>query len=237
VIWRRALSIGLGVAALAAGYLGWEHRSAGPHFLTSSTAQFAAQLAAPPAPDSSATRLELDELLAMQAARTAPQVAAARADRKTRVQRFYVALGLGTDPPALPRLERLAERVEDDVRIYVRAAKDRYRRLRPSEIEPRIEPCIGDVRGDLSYPSGHAAFGWSMAYLLAQLVPERRAQLEARAQEFAGQRMICGVHFRSDLEAGRQAAQRLLAELEQVESFRTEKAGAASELRAALGLD
>ena len=110
----------------------------------------------------------------MQATRTPAQVAAARADRKTRIERFYGALGIdGNAPPDLPRLHRLADRVEDDVRLYVRAAKDRYRRLRPYEIEPRLEPCIDNVRGDLSYPSGHAAFAYSMAYLLELLVPER----------------------------------------------------------------
>ena len=98
----------------------------------------------------------------------------ARADRKTRIERFYGVLGFdGNAPPALPRLHRFAGRVEDDVRLYVRAVKDRFRRLRPYEIEPRIEPCINDVRGDLSYPSGHAAFGYSMAYLLSMLVPEK----------------------------------------------------------------
>ena len=93
--------------------------------------------------------------------------------------------------------------MEDDIRPYVRAAKDRFRRLRPYEIEPRLEPCIDDVRGDLSYPSGHATYGYVMAYLLRDMVPERRTQLLARADEFARQRMVCGVHFTSDLEAGR----------------------------------
>lgn len=233
---RRYLLAGVAATALAAAYYGWEQYSEGPHFLSSSPEQFALQFTAPPGPDSPATRAELDELLALQAARTDEQVAAARADRKTRVEKFYGALGLGANPPALPRLQRLADRVEDDVRVYVRAAKERYRRLRPYEIEPRIAPCIDDVRGDLSFPSGHAAFAWSMAYLLEDLVPERRSQLEARAVEFAGQRMMCGVHFRSDLEAGRQAARRLLTEMDTIPEFRAEKADAAIELRAALGL-
>lgn len=233
---RRRLFAALGTAALTAAYIGWVSGTDGPHFLSSPPAAFAAQFDAPPAADAPATRVELDELLAIQAARTAEQVTAARADRKTRVDQFYGALGLGADPPALPQVERLAERVEDDVRIYVRAAKQRYRRLRPYEIEPRIEPCIDDVRGDQSFPSGHAAFAWSMAYLLSELVPERRAELETRAGEFARQRMMCGVHFRSDLEAGRNAARRLLAEMNRDPGFRAEKTAAAVELRAALGL-
>lgn len=224
------------VLVAAAAFAWWQQHST-LHFLGEPDAAFVAQFAAPAAPDSSATRIELDELLAMQSSRTPAQVEAARADRKTRIEKFYDALGFDPrTPPQLPRLLRLAEQVEDDVRIYVRAVKDHYRRLRPYAIEPRLEPCIDDVQGDLSYPSGHAAYAWSMAYLLADMVPERSAALEARAAEFARQRMMCGVHFRSDLEAGRQAAQSLLAALNADAEFRAAQAAATAELRAALKL-
>ena len=93
--------------------------------------------------------------------------------------------------------------MEDDVRILRARGQGPVPTPASYEIEPRLKPCIDDVQGDLSYPSGHAAFGYAMAYLLSSLVPERRQALEARADEFARQRMMCGVHFRSDLEAGR----------------------------------
>jgi acid phosphatase (class A) len=126
--------------------------------------------------------------------------------------------------------------VEDDVRIYVRAAKDHFRRLRPYEIEPRLRPCIENVKGDLSYPSGHAAFAWAMYFLLKEMVPERRQELEARTREYAHQRMVCGVHFASDLEAGRLAAGRVIDAMVQVPRFREEFRAAAQEMRAALRL-
>lgn len=206
-------------------------------YLTGVTAGFVAMFAAPPARDAPATRAELDELLALQAARTAADVAAARADRKTEIQRFYGALGFpaGADPD-LPLLRALAARVEDDTRPYVRAAKDKFRRLRPYEIEPRLEPCIDNVRGDLSYPSGHANYGYVMAYLLREMVPEREHQLIARADEFARQRMVCGVHFRSDLEAGRKGALWLIAAFNGDHEYRKDWNAAKAELRNALNL-
>jgi acid phosphatase (class A) len=75
-----------------------------------------------------------------------------------------------------------------------------------------------------------------MAYLLEELVPERRAEIEARAAEFARQRMICGVHFPSDLAAGKKAADWMLKELRSRREFSTDAAAAAAELRAALEL-
>jgi acid phosphatase (class A) len=211
----------------------WQDRDV-RHFISADDQAFIASFSAPPAKDSPATRAELDELLALQAARTQADVDAARADRKTEVWQFYAALGFDPDhPPDLPKVERLAGRVEDDVRLAVRSAKEHFRRLRPFEVEPRIENCIDNVRADLSYPSGHSAFGWSMAYLLARLAPDRKAALEARAAEFARQRLVCGVHFPSDIAAGQQAARRLLAEMDGNPGFRAQLADAAAELRAA----
>ena len=236
-ISRRRLIPALAGALLIGAFAGWWQQRDARHFLDDSPSAFAAQFAPPTAADSAATRAELDELLALQATRTPAQVAAARADRKTSVARFYGALGFGpTAQPSLPRVERLAERVEDDVRVYVRAAKDRFRRLRPYELETRLAPCIDNVRGDLSYPSGHAAYGYSMAYLLSLLVPERSRELETRAEEFARQRMVCGVHFRSDLDAGQRAARLLIESIQRNPQFRAEAADAAAELRAALAL-
>jgi acid phosphatase (class A) len=220
-----------------AGAIHWWLQHDRHTYLSGETADFVAIFAAPPAQDSPATRAELDELLGLQKMRTPAEVAAARADRKTEINRFFGALGFpeGADP-SLPLLRALAEQVEDDTRPYVRAAKDKFRRLRPYEIEPRMEPCISNVRGDLSYPSGHANFGYVMAYLLREMVPERASQLNARADEFARQRMVCGVHFRSDIEAGRQGAEWLVQRFMESADYRAAAQSARSELRAALKL-
>jgi acid phosphatase (class A) len=237
VITRRRLVLLLSsIAALGLGFGAWQWDE-GPHYLFSEPALFATAFEPPSAAGSDSTRAELDELLAMQSTRTRDQVATARADRNTDIERFLGAAGLDPEhSPALPHLHRIAERVEDDVRIYVRAVKESFRRLRPYEIEPRLEPCIDDVRGDLSYPSGHAAYAYAMASLLASMVPERGAEIAARADEFARQRMMCGVHFRSDLAAGKIAATKLMSEMSKNADFASDLEAATIELRSALGL-
>jgi acid phosphatase (class A) len=224
-----------GCMALATGAGWWWQDRNVRHFISDDDSAFVASFPPPAAKDSPATRAELDELLALQASRTPAEVEAARADRKTEVWQFYAALGLDPErPPDLPKVETLAGHVEDDVRIAVRSAKEHFRRLRPFEIEPRIDNCIDNVKADLSYPSGHAAFGWSMAYLLARLSPEHLMALEARATAFARQRAVCGVHFQSDLAAGKAAARWLLAEMEKSPEFRAAADAAAAELQAVL---
>lgn len=235
----RALRVGAAVfAVVAIAALAYTlHRAPAPQFLTESPQAFAQTFAPPPAQDSAQTRAELDELLALQAKRTPADVAAAQADRKTRISRFADALGLAPDKvDRLVALPAFAETVEDEIRPYIRAAKDRFRRLRPYEIEPRIEPCIDDVRGDLSYPSGHSAYGYAMAWMLIDMVPERQQQVRERADRFARQRMVCGVHFGSDIEAGRRGAEWLMQRMQRSPDYRRESDAARRELRAALGL-
>src|SRR4051812_43286948 len=79
---------------LIALYLGAAHRSKAPHYLDGNTTPFVALFDAPPTRDSPATRQELEELLDLQKSRTPTQVAAARADRHTEVDRFFGALGI-----------------------------------------------------------------------------------------------------------------------------------------------
>ena len=230
---KRRLLAGFAAGFLIAALVAWWPRQPSFNYLDGQTTEFVRRFVSPPAADSAQTRRELDELLELQRKRTPAQVAAARADRKTEVSRFYAVLGL-RESADLPRVERLIERAEEDVRLYIRAAKETFRRRRPGEIEPRLSPCIDGVREDLSYPSGHAAYGYATAQLLTGLVPERRDALLARADEFARQRMMCGVHFRSDVEAGRRGAQWLVARMPASPRFADDAAAAEKELREAL---
>lgn len=233
---RRWIVVAGAGLAIAAAIIAWRQLE-GPHYFAGNPDAVAELLDPPSAANSSATRAELDTLLALQSSRTPAQVQSARRDRKKDVERFFGALGL-TDAHAadLRGLRRLADRVEDDLRTPVNVAKKRFLRLRPYAIEPRLEPCIRDVREDRSYPSGHAAYGYAMAELLSLMVPERRAELQARAGEFAAQRMMCGVHFPSDLVAGQIAARNVMSSLAAIPSFQADLRGATTELRAALGL-
>jgi len=231
---RRAVVAAALLVTLGSGYALWQHEKP-PEFLHVAESDFVALFTAPPAADSPQTRVELDELLALQQHRTPQEADAAYADRKTEIWQFATALGLQPDQVReMDALNRLAEQIEDDVRPYVRAAKHRFLRLRPYEIEPRISPCIDDVRGDLSYPSGHSTYGYVMAYLLSDMVPERRAQLMARAQEFAQQRAVCGVHFPSDLTAGRVGAEWLAQKFLASPEYLAASVEARRELRAAV---
>ena len=85
-------------------------------------------------------------------------------------------------------------------------AKDYYMRVRPfvlfneESLTPEDEPYL---RNNGSYPSGHACFGWAVALILAEINPERQNEILKYGYEFGQSRVICGVHFQSDVDAGR----------------------------------
>lgn len=114
--------------------------------------------------------------------------------------------------------------------------KFRYHRPRPFVSDSAITPCIPDeerLRASFSYPSGHAALGWGWALVLAELVPARTEAIIDRGRDFTWSRVVCGVHYPSDVEAGRIVAAAAIARLHADPDFQREFAAARAELSAA----
>jgi len=102
---------------------------------------------------------------------------------------------------------------------------------------PADSPCtapVADTSYSPSYPSGHATVGAMMAILLAQMVPERRDALFALGWEYGDARVISGVHYPSDVEAGRILGTMLVGVMQEDRRFRADFAAARRELRAVL---
>jgi acid phosphatase (class A) len=85
------------------------------------------------------------------------------------------------------------------------AAKSTFCRPRPfltpgNTLHPVDEAKPSD---SYSYPSGHSTYGATLGFLLAEMMPEKKAAIYARINDYAHSRMVAGVHFRSDVEAGK----------------------------------
>jgi acid phosphatase (class A) len=88
-----------------------------------------------------------------------------------------------------------------------------------------------------SYPSGHATVGTLMGIELANMLPEKRAAIMARAWEFGQNRVVAGIHYPSDIEMGRISGTVIAQTISTHPDFRQEFDAAKAELRAALGLN
>jgi acid phosphatase (class A) len=106
----------------------------------------------------------------------------------------------------------------NDVMIITIKLKERFDRVRPSFLEPAIDPVI-TIPGHPAYPSGHSTQMHFLAYFLGELAPERRDEFEREAYAIAFNREIAGVHYTSDTEAGKLLARQILMELKKNPRF------------------
>jgi acid phosphatase (class A) len=190
----------------------------------------------PPAAGSTAAQHDLQVVLATQQSRTEADMAAAKADTERSVFRFADALGAGVQPKALPKTAAFFARTAAFDKDAVKDAKDYWKRPRPSIVSTEVHPLAKEKANDWSYPSGHATFGYTTAVLLANMLPEKRAAIYARADVYAEHRIVMGAHFPSDIDAGHLAGTVIAAEIMQDPSWKQDYEAARLELRHALGL-
>jgi acid phosphatase (class A) len=207
-----------------------------PYFDTT-TLDLTRVLPDPPPNESAATRADLDEMLAVQQSRSEAQSERAIADAKANIYRFADALGNppGFTPNNLPKTEALFARIIRVHSLVVGAAKESFGRPRPFVLEPGLTPLLKKPT-DGSYPSGHSAYARWVALILGDMIPEKRVELINRANEYAHNRVVAGVHYPSDIEAGKLAGTAIASVLYTVPDFRRDLAAATVELRQALRL-
>lgn len=164
------------------------------------------------------------------------------ADRVAQAQRdnaidpflaFSAVMGPGFTADAKPATQKLFRMVTMNVGPPIGVAKDRWKRDRPFVAVPTWPTCINPddrLRASGSYPSGHSALGWSWALALAQAAPAKADAILTRGREYGDSRVVCGVHFPSDVEAGRTLAAAEIARLNSDADFQAAVKAAAAEL-------
>lgn len=230
-----------------------------PSYLLASQADMLLLLSPPPAVDSPAQRDDLQAVLAAQrAAHANGTLEHAIADAELNCNRIADALGDAQIFTREPQVLTFLNKAARESSALSGQAKNYWQRTRPfaysSEVERHADmaaqsparavdvgsaPGMAPARVDLahsSYPSGHSTYGTVCAILLADMVPEKRAQLYARALDFAHSRMVVGAHFPTDLEAGRLTGTVAAQLLMQNAAFQHDFDAARVSLRAGLGL-
>lgn len=193
-----------------------------------------ALLGPPPTPQSLTGQADQARFEETRSLEGAPRWALATRDSDLRngiVQRFSCAAG-GRIGPKTPTLVRLLAKLQYDVRDTGDPAKDHYSRPRPliGNDKPICVKREAWMATNASYPSGHSMIGWSWGLVLSEMAPDRAETLMENARDFGESRVVCGVHYASDVEAGRLLASAMVAREHADPVFKADLAVAKAEL-------
>jgi membrane-associated phospholipid phosphatase len=101
-----------------------------------------------------------------------------------------------------------------DAMVATWDAKYAYNRARPSDVDPTLTTLVATPNSP-SYPSEHAAAAAAAAAVLGYLYPDDAQIFADKAAEAANSRLLAGVQYPSDVEAGlelgRQIGERAIA--------------------------
>jgi acid phosphatase (class A) len=203
-------------------------------FLT--TAQLTPQtmLPAPPAEGSLEAVAELDEVRTIVKTASAERHAQAEWDGEHEDISAFAALVPGFDAAKLPATKALFDDVVNEEDLGTKIPKTYFARKRPYQLDAAIPVCKGEGgTKPTSYPSGHTTLGYTMAVVMSDLFPDKAPAIFARAKDYSYSRLVCGVHFRSDLVAGQVLGTYMGKELLENAAFRKELEASRAELKAA----
>lgn len=131
-------------------------------------------------------------------------------------------LGKQLSEAATPATAHLISCVVTDACGATSRAKRHYQRKRPFLLfgDGTLIPADEPSHHTPSYPSSHAASGWALALVLAELCPDRQEALLKWGYDYGESRIIAGFHYRTDVEAGRLAGSAVVARLHADAGFR-----------------
>src|SRR4029078_4525143 len=118
--------------------------------------------------------------------------------------------------PALPpfphRIYAYVAMAMNDATIAAWDSKYYYTRPRPSQMDHDLATAAA-VPNSPSYPSEHSATAWAAATVLAHLIPAEAATFLALADQAGKSRVLAGLQFPSDDDAGAELGRRVAAEV------------------------
>jgi acid phosphatase (class A) len=196
---RRYIPIVLVLAALT---IGAQEQTP---FVRPDEIDFKSILTPPPTTQSDQTQLEIKLILTLQTTRTDADVKRALSEAKISPFLFSDVLGSWFNADDLPVTAEFLGKVHANAMSLKDSAKTVFVRDRPFLVDSRIKPCVV-VDPSYSYPSGHSFDSMLLAMTLSEIFPDQKDGLIARARLVGDDRVMAGVHYPSDVAAGRTLA-------------------------------
>ncbi len=236
----RTITMGVVVAlGLTASVAAREERPTG--YLTAEATPDALTLVGgPPAEDSPLAAAERAHFLATRAEEGSQRWKQAAADAELFGDAAHIsfacAVGKSITVRDTPTLSRMLDRMVMDAARSVAVLKTTFMRPRPMIGHDDAPLCVARedwMKTNSSYASSNAAAGWAWALVLAELEPAKATPVLLRGREYGENRVICGLHYPSDISAGQTMAAATVARLHADPVFLADLETARAELAAA----
>jgi acid phosphatase (class A) len=200
-------------------------------FLTAGSPDPVRLLPPPPESGSAEQAADLASVVAACTACTPADEAAVKNEVDFSIESFASVIGPWFQADKLPKAFALFREVEQETRTVTNSGKDFWQRFRPYAVEGRLHPVAPEKSA--SYPSGHATRATVFALLLAELLPRQRGVILAFGRAVGWHRVQGGVHYPTDIYAGRVLGQALAQEFLRSEAFQRDWAEVKAEVAAA----
>jgi acid phosphatase (class A) len=183
-------------------------------------------IGSPPADQYRRSALERDMIVAIQLNANQEAFDGAKADVTETVYCFLERMknldGLNSanyvvDPSLTDDVRSFFERIADTEELINGGSKDpsvigpkpveglkaKFKRDRPKIFETSINQIWPTSDTSYAYPSGHATFGALTGSILTMMIPEYAPAIFVRVDDYAHSRIITGMHYPSDIQAGK----------------------------------
>jgi acid phosphatase (class A) len=205
-------------------------------YVTAKTFDLAILLPLPPVAGSAVDKADMQAVLDAQAQASDARKKMAFEDSEESVYLMFTrVLGDKFTAANTPKLAAMFERIAESEGETLDPVKPIFGRVRPWIANPDVKAIAKPTKSQ-AYPSGHTTLVTITAIVVAGMVPEKRREIWARAYEYAESRVIGGMHFPSDIEAGLRSGTAIAGAMFALPGFQADYAAARAEVRSALGL-
>jgi acid phosphatase (class A) len=190
-----------------------------------------ALLPPPPEVGSAEAAADLLEARAVCKGRTPEEEARAKKDASLSFSIFEPAIGPIFQQGKLPKTEALMKKVKAEIGETINIPKDHWKRMRPYQVDPEL--ASGMTEKSYSYPSGHSTRGTVYALVLAEIFPDKKDAILETGRTIGWDRVLIGMHFPTDVFAGRVLGKAIVRELMANPAFQHDLEAAKAEAQAA----
>lgn len=153
-------------------------------------------------------------------------------DSQEVVDIYTDVIGFQISPQGTPEIYKFCQWLCNDVHNENKHSRNYFQRTRPfvQFNEPSAIPENDEDKSQSwGYPSGHAARSYAYALTLSCLMPQKSAEIMDFAESYALGRVICGHHYKSDVDASFRLATTLFASAVGLPKFLTQLENARQE--------